>query len=706
MYMIRTGRMGIYAAAAYLLIILFPSPLEAQGRKLDSLIANYHQEKDHGKKVRLCLAIASQYTQFNATESMHYARLAYDHAVKSKDSMNIADARNSIGNSFYIAGDFDKAREEYEAARGIYEKLKPGRGLATAINNIGLTYINQAKFTKGLEYQVQSLKQYESLKDTSGMLRSYNAIAVVYKELGGMMRNNSDYEHALEYFRKCLQLNEAVRDSVGYVNVLNNIGSTFQQTGQLDSAEQYLQRSYSIAERLHNTYALSNSLGNLSEIYRKRGQTGKALDAAERCLRMKKESGDQMGAAGTLILLVQIHLASGDTDAAMEYLNEAYEVSAKIGAMNEQMRAAQLLSEEYAAKQNYARAWEYLSSYVSLKDSLSSIENRQIIQEFKGRFEIEDQKKQIELLEQKNQIGELKSERQNQLLTFIIIGLGLVVIIAIVLYNRFLVKKRANVSLQKAYDLIEEKNKSITDSIRYAKHLQEAILPSQEMIKRLLPDSFILYKPKDIVAGDFYWVEENERMIFFAAADCTGHGVPGALVSVVCSKALNSAVREFHLTDPGAILDKATEIVLDTFSRSGSEVNDGMDISLCCFDRANMELTWAGANNPLWLVRDHGLTEQLPDKQPVGKAEKRKPFTPHRITVRPGDMLYLFTDGYADQFGGEKGKKFKYRQLQELILKVCNLPLAEQQRKLDEAFGQWKGRLEQVDDVLILGIRL
>jgi serine phosphatase RsbU (regulator of sigma subunit) len=263
-------------------------------------------------------------------------------------------------------------------------------------------------------------------------------------------------------------------------------------------------------------------------------------------------------------------------------------------------------------------------------------------------------------------------------------------------------------------ELVEEKQREILDSITYAKRLQDAILPPLSLIRQYLPESFVLYKPKDIVAGDFYWMEHfplpvgegQGEVVLIAAADCTGHGVPGAMVSVVCSNALNRTVKEFKITETGKILDKVRELVLETFEKSEDNVQDGMDISLCNFNTKTNELQWSGANNPLWYIHNGALNEVPADKQPIGKYEKAAPFKTHHITLQKGDMLYLFTDGYADQFGGPKGKKFKYKQLLECLVAVGNKPLQEQKKILEETFETWKRDLEQVDDLLIIGIKV
>ena len=231
-------------------------------------------------------------------------------------------------------------------------------------------------------------------------------------------------------------------------------------------------------------------------------------------------------------------------------------------------------------------------------------------------------------------------------------------------------------------------------------------MPPLGLIKKLLPESFVLYVPKDIVAGDFYWMERSGDNVFIAAADCTGHGVPGALVSVICSNALNRAVKEFHITEPGKVLDKVTELVLETFEKSENKVQDGMDISLCCINSKMGEVKWSGAYNPLWYIQNGEIHEVEADKQPIGKYDNPHPFKTHHLKLHKGDVLYLFTDGYADQFGGPKGKKFKYRQLQEILLANTSRTMEEQNIILEGHLDDWKGSLEQVDDILVMGIRV
>jgi serine phosphatase RsbU (regulator of sigma subunit) len=283
---------------------------------------------------------------------------------------------------------------------------------------------------------------------------------------------------------------------------------------------------------------------------------------------------------------------------------------------------------------------------------------------------------------------------------------ALILLLGLVLWN-FKFKKEV-VRRKEAEDKIQEQFSEIQDSINYAKRIQSAILPSDRIVKESLADSFILYKPKDIVAGDFYWLEKSSDQVLIAACDCTGHGVPGAMVSVICNNALNRSVREFGLKEPGKILDKTREIVISEFEKSEDEVKDGMDISLCSLSLSALTLYWSGANNPLWILRKDSteIEEIKADKQPIGKYAAAKSFTTHQKNLEKGDLIYLITDGYQDQFGGDKGKKFKAAELKNLLVSISKETMESQKKKIDEAFETWRGKLEQIDDVCIIGIRV
>jgi len=327
----------------------------------------------------------------------------------------------------------------------------------------------------------------------------------------------------------------------------------------------------------------------------------------------------------------------------------------------------------------------------------------------------ESEKKEMQIEAQAHEMETQAYKNRIQLWGFSV-GLGLVLIVIFVVFRAYRQKKKAK-------DIIEQKNKDITDSIQYAKRIQQAISPPEKLVQQYLKESFILYKPKDIVSGDFYWIERKDTQIIFAAADCTGHGIPGAFMSIVGSNLLKQAVKEKQLSQPAAILDELNKGVTETL-RQRSDANpdgtvgtndtneegikDGMDIALCTIDYKKQFLEYAGAYNPLYLVRNDEITEIKADRQPIGifMGEELQHFTNHKIKLQRGDTLYIFSDGYVDQFGGAQGKKFKSKQFKQLLLSIQNKSMPEQREILNQTIEQWQGTYEQTDDICVIGVRI
>ncbi len=425
-------------------------------------------------------------------------------------------------------------------------------------------------------------------------------------------------------------------------------------------------------------------------------------------------------------------------------------------------------------KEKLQHELEMKSAKISLLDKENELKkmtlNEKEYQINKQNLEADKKSKELklaninnELLNKSKQMNEVEIKQQKLMRNIFVAGLLLMIIFAGFIFrslrirnkqNKIIVEQKHVVEKQKT--IVEAKNKEITDSIEYALRIQTAILPPQRIVKQYLENSFILYKPKDIVAGDFYWMEtvqfenenqfenlkmkdatpnfqidkfSNSQIILFAACDCTGHGVPGAMVSVVCHNALNRSVREFGLIQPAAILDKTAEIVIENFSKSEEDIKDGMDISLCSYNTKTKELQWAGANNPLWIVSRHAelvsasqqnnempkqvrhdgyeLIETKADKQPIGMNEDSKPFTNHTFTLNSGDVIYLFTDGFADQFGGETGeKKLTRKRFKEVVLSIQNKSMQEQGIALDKFIVEYRKEVEQIDDILVMGVKV
>ncbi|GAB4304657.1 MAG: hypothetical protein Kow0068_26320 [Marinilabiliales bacterium] len=392
-------------------------------------------------------------------------------------------------------------------------------------------------------------------------------------------------------------------------------------------------------------------------------------------------------------------------DSAKIFINKAYKLSQDIGAKPEIRNSAYELSRILAAQGKFDSAFIVQNHYIEINDQINNEKASKKIAELEAAIEAKKQEQKIALLEKDKEFQEKTK------LYYLYIGVVLILLfVAMVLfiYNRYKMKKKSAEALEVKNRIIEEKNKDIMDSIRYAKKIQEAILPPISYIRQYFPDSFVFYLPKDVVAGDFYWMNEHNNKYMIAACDCTGHGVPGAMVSVMCCNFLNRVVKELNITDPGEILNKVRELVVENFKKSESQMKDGMDISLCVFEKGNNSLLWAGANNSLWIVRNNSdkVEEIKADKQPVGNHFEMKPFTTHKINFSKGDLFYLYSDGYADQFGGEKGKKFKSSNFKKLMIQVSTVDLDSQKNTLVDTFNNWKGNNEQVDDVTVVGIRV
>jgi serine phosphatase RsbU (regulator of sigma subunit) len=402
-----------------------------------------------------------------------------------------------------------------------------------------------------------------------------------------------------------------------------------------------------------------------------------------------------------------------------------------------------MLAKSYNALGSFKNAVSCYTNYIKSRQFIDSVNNISLGENFeytiKSRMaSIRDSIRSVRQ-RHNDRITMVKQQetikRSNERIIYGIIILIIFLIALVFAYRAFRIKskvarqlklQRDEIQLQK--NIIQQKNAEVTDSINYARQLQQAILPSKNLFAKYFSEFSLFYKPKDIVAGDFYFLEELQNQdtthVIFGVADCTGHGVPGAMVSVVCSNALHRAVNEFKLSDPGKILDKVRELVLGTFEKSGGDVKDGMDISLCSMEFliSNSELSpnskfpirnsllWAGANNPLWVINNGIIKEIKADKQPIGKFVNPTPFTTHTIPVNVGDVLVLFSDGYADQFGGPKVKKLKYSNFQKIVLENVNPPVLSKLEvsnlKIQTVFTQWMGANEQTDDVCVLALKV
>lgn len=431
--------------------------------------------------------------------------------------------------------------------------------------------------------------------------------------------------------------------------------------------------------------------------------------------------------------LIGIHNAFDHPERSVAILDDILDGPNQIQDYHSLMYYRNLGAQSYHKAGDFKNAAHNYELYIKYQDSThkANWDKSRMVKtaQLESQITIEKERAKQEQ-EQHQALAEQEKKNLRNIIYGVIIVVIVIVIFLIFLYRRFKVTSRQKkmIETQKgmvelAYKKLDAQNNEILDSINYAKRIQSAILPSQKRMDTYLPESFIVYLPKDIVAGDFYWLEHMNGDTIFAAADCTGHGVPGAMVSVICNNGLNRSVREYGLTKPSDILDKTRQLVIEEFSKSAEEVNDGMDVALCNLatqanENGNYRLTFAGANNPLWIIRK-GATEvesYKGNRMPIGKYIHSKPYSTQELEVAKGDMIYVFTDGFADQFGGEnltaedgrsgKGKKYYSARFQRFLLSIQHLSLAEQKQALIDEFNNWRGDLDQIDDICILGVRV
>lgn len=544
--------------------------------------------------------------------------------------------------------------------------------------------------------------------------------------------NQDHYENALVFFQKALKVGDNITQSDSYVN----ISQIYLKMEAYDNAKINAEKALDLGKKNDDLYVEASALDVLGQVEAYNNKFASSTEYLQLSLHIKESLGDQQGISATLIMLGQNYKNSGAIDTSMIYINKAFIIAKEIGA-NEQIRIALgELAKLFAISGDYQAAFAHQTQFIEINDAIANDQASKKIEEMKDELNKKIQQDKITMMEK---------EKEHEKRTFrLFIGVGVFIIIMIILgagviYNRYQMKKKAHAVLEHKNQIIEEqkhileeKNTEILDSITYAKRIQTAILPSDKFVAETLENSFVLYKPKDIIAGDFYWLEQTDETLLFAAADCTGHGVPGAMVSVVCNNALNRSVREFDLNQPSKILDKTRAVVIEQFEKSESEVKDGMDISLCALNKETLKLNWSGANNPIWIVRkienpnlkanktagenveilpnvvgeQHHLFEIKADKQPIGKYADPKPFTNWEIDLMKEDVVYIFTDGFADQFGGEKGKKYMAATMKKLILSIQNITIKDQKNIINTTFENYRGDHEQIDDVCVIGVQV
>jgi len=642
------------------------------------------------------------------------------------DKKGVGDTYNNIGNIYYGLGDYHEALTNFFACLAILNEIAEKKNIGAAYGNIGRVYRRQGNYPEALKNYFTSLKFEEKAGNKIGIGNAYNNIANVYE-------NQGDYTQALKNHFISLKIREKSVDKHGIGDSYNNIGNVYFRQGNYAHALKNNFAALKIREEMGDKRGIGDSYLNIGDIYFDEGNlasvTGNvslamtdkyplAMKNYVAALAVKEKIGDQQGVANALINIGRIFTHQKKYKEAREYETKGLLIYKKIGEKDGIRDSYNALEKNDSAQGNFKGAYENHKLAVLYRDSLLNEKNTKKTVQIQMQYSF-DKKESLAKAEQDKKDALAAEEKQRQkLITYSIsTGLFLVLLLALFIYRGYRQKQKTNLiitqkksEVEKQKHIIEEKHKEITDSINYAERIQRSFLASTQLLDENLKDHFVFFQPKDVVSGDFYWATKLKNNNFIlVTADSTGHGVPGAIMSILNISCLEKSVEEEKLVEPAEILNHTRSKIIERLKKDGSISGgkDGMDCSLISFDFQNNKFTYACANNPVWAVREKQILEFTPDKMPVGKHDKDMlTFNQHTVDLQKGDVVYAFTDGLPDQFGGPRGKKFMYKQLKELLIGIAHLPMPEQKETLKQSLDKWKGNLEQVDDICLIGIRI
>lgn len=608
---------------------------------------------------------------------------------------------NKVNTLFKLGGQYEyfKSRERVEyfiSALNLAKKIRFQNGITRISGQLITNLSHRQLYDVALEYCIDYIYYIKA----NNLEEEFKKI---YKLYATLLSKQGKYKEALEYNFKALDYYLSKNDEVQYATVLSNLCLLHLNNQQPDSANLYGIRAMDLFRKNNKQSEMANSILSLAEIRLVKNDLEAARIKANEAQSVYTKINIKQGVLNTYDILAKIDMAQHKYDSAIVNLNKALEFL-KAFLLPEMNRDCYLrLSTCYKQLNDPEKAFENHVKFAAYNDSVSDQRFKAKALEMDAKFNIT--KKENELKEKEHQI-----ESQNKQRNFLLLGLTGILILLVMSYRGYKQKKKANELITEQKLLVEEKQKEILDSIHYANRIQQALLASDSLLRTNLPEHFVLFKPKDIVSGDFYWATPLKNGAFaIVTADSTGHGVPGAFMSLLNISFLNESINERGLVQPDEILNYTRTRLIKSLAEDGSAEGgkDGMDCILCCYDFKNQKLQYAAANNSFYILRNNELINCAANKMPVGKSPREnEPFTLHEIDLQKGDIVYTLTDGFADQFGGPKCKKFKYKQLESLFLSIHSLSINEQKEKLNQSFENWKGNLEQVDDVLLVGIKI
>jgi len=703
------------------------------GQNIDSLYLKIQYTQDTTSKIELYIKIASYYYQ-KEKDSKEAEKILLEAKKLAEDCgkpLLVIRTNNEIGILYRNLSRYSEALLLHKEAYRLAVEVDNRNQIALTLNNIGVVYRRLDDNSIAAEYHLKALKIAEEIKDTF-------SISVSENSLGNIYSYSSKFSEALLHFSNALKLSQLQKNLLGETINLNNIGEVYELSGNYEKAKEFYFRSLEINKRLNNEKGIAICLNGIGKILLYTDFPKTAYKYFSEAATINKKIGDKKFIAESYINLGRSLVKLKKFDEAEQCINQGIKVSLEINSRSLLQLAYEALSVIYSEKNNFKASLQNFKISTTYKDSVLNEKNANHIATIQAVFETEKIEKENQILKQRQEINKKEYKRQKYFNYSLTLGLFLSLILILVVYFALILKRRANKllseqkdeiefqkekieqqrknielknrNLEEAYQIIENYIGKITDSIKYAEKIQKSILPDTDVLKRIFKETFIFYKPKDIVSGDFYWYTERDDKVFIALADCTGHGVPGAFMSIIGMDLLNQIVKQQGSEETDKILSFLNNELREKLRKGKDELvlKDSMDIALCIINKRTREVTYSGALIPLFIVNDGEISEIKPNYASLGTSNRlfNKEFRVHRFILKPNSWLYLSTDGYIDQFGGENHKKFMRSRFLEFLVKINNLTADAQLEETEKQFEWWKGGNEQIDDVLVWGINI
>ena len=615
---------------------------------------------------------------------------------------------HNLARAYYDEDNYDNARNYYAKALELAKLTLDKRLIAKELSALGNIYRLQDKNTIALNLLFQATSLFKELEASRDVAFNLSLI-------GDINRCIDQPKDALKYLNEalaiCIKNNYLKEEAFCY----SALGAVYKELKKYDRGLNNYVLGLKIAQSLKDTSRIVDFLYSIGDILVDQNRSAEALVYLNRAMEYDKISRNQYNLAQCYAGLAKVYLQQKDYKKSVEYGLQSYEIGKVMTAPGICSDATSIVYRAYFEAGDYKNAFAYLKLQTELKDSTTNLSQLKQQAQLELNFvnalkEKQDSIIRAEKQHQRDLVQAAKSRQQEALVIGGVVAVITAILIIIIVFRSYQKERNSKQIIKQQKTIVEAKNKEILDSINYAKKIQEAIIPSAIEMNNVFPHHFVLLLPRDIVSGDFYWIGTKLNYVFVAVADCTGHGVPGGFMSMLGTALLNEIINEKEIYEPADILDllKFKIIMALRQSENVNEAKDGMDIALCRIHKLTNELTFAGANNSMHLLRKDRLIELKGDKQPIGISHfnTTQQFIQQSVSLQKDDLIYLFTDGYPDQFGGEFGKKFKYKQLEELLLSIHHRDMHEQLEILEEVHKDWKGGLDQVDDICILGIKI